>query len=91
MIVVALLAIPLNARRKAKVRVLRGGLALDALYFLAGDVDRAGELVGLEHPAFHHILDLRTSEAEVLGRLSYSDFLAVFVFHPKVTSSPGED
>src|SRR5918994_1441702 len=68
--------------RKAEVRVLRGGLALDALYLLARDVDRAGELVGLEHPAFHHILDLPRSEAEILGRLHHGDFLAFFVFHP---------
>jgi hypothetical protein len=33
--------------RSRGVRVLRGGLALDALYLLARDVDRAGELVGL--------------------------------------------
>src|SRR5918994_1335103 len=74
--------------RKAEVRVLRGGLALDALHLLARDVDRAGELVGLEHPAFHHILNRRTSEAEILGRFRYGDFVAVFVFHPKVTSPP---
>src|SRR3712207_2970634 len=68
--------------RIAEVRVLRGGLALDALYLLARDVDRAGELVGLEHPAFHHILDLPRSEVEILGRLPQGDFLAFFVFHP---------
>ncbi len=60
----------------------RGGLAVDALHLLARDVDRAGELVSLEHPAFHHILDRRTSEAEILGSFRYGDFLAVFVFHP---------
>ncbi len=48
----------------------RGGLALDALHLLARDVDCAGELVGLEHPAFHHILNRRTSEAELLGRFA---------------------
>src|SRR5215211_1037820 len=68
--------------RIAEVRVLRGGLALDALYLLARDVDRAGELVGLEHPAFHHILDLPRSEVEILGRLPQGDFHAFFVFHP---------
>src|SRR3712207_6109305 len=61
---------------------LRGGLALDALYLFARDVDRAGELVGLEHPALDHILDLPTSEAEILSRLYHGDLLAVFVFHP---------
>jgi hypothetical protein len=90
---VALLEIPRNAKEpgKAKVCVLRGGLALYALHLLARDVDRACELVGLEHPAFHHILDLRTSEAEILGRFRYGDLLAVFVIHRKVTSSPGKD
>ena len=68
--------------RIAEIRVLRGGLALDALYLLARDVDRAGELVGLEHPAFHHILDLPRSEVEILGRLRQGDFFAFFVFHP---------
>jgi hypothetical protein len=55
---------------------LRGGLALDALYLLARDVDRAGEFVGLEYTAFHHILDLPRSETEILGRLHHGDFLA---------------
>src|SRR5215217_3751467 len=68
--------------RIAEVRVLWGGLALDALYLLARDVDRAGELVGLEHPAFHHVLDLPRSEVEILGRLPQGNLLAVFVFHP---------
>src|SRR3954470_6307060 len=67
--------------RMAEVRVfLRGGLALDAFYLLARDVDGTGELVGLEHPAFHHILDLPGGEVEILGRLPQGDFLAVFVF-----------
>src|SRR3954466_15588579 len=67
--------------RMAEVRVfLRGGLALDAFYLLARDVDGTGELVGLEHPAFHHILDLPRSEVEILGRLPQADFLAFFVF-----------
>src|SRR5215213_5973789 len=68
--------------RMVEVRVLRGGLALDALYLLARDVDGTGELVGLEHPAFHHILDLPRSEVEILGRLPQADFLAFFVFDP---------
>jgi hypothetical protein len=42
---------------------------------------QAGELVGLEHPAFHHIQDLPGSEAEILGRLPHGDFLAFLVFH----------
>src|SRR5215211_1176345 len=71
-----------HSRIAEEVRVLRGGLALDALYLLARDVDRAGELVGLEHPAFHHILDLPRSEVEILGRLPQGDFHAFFVFHP---------
>ena len=71
-----------DSPRIAEIRVLRGGLALDALYLLARDVDRAGELVGLEHPAFHHILDLPRSEVEILGRLRQGDFFAFFVFHP---------
>ena len=77
--------------RKAKVFILRGSLALNALHLLARDVDRAGELVGLEHPAFHHLLNRCTSETQILGRFRYGDFLAVFVFHPKVTSPPGKD
>jgi hypothetical protein len=88
---VALPRVPHNAGRKAKDRVLRGSLAFDALHLLASDVDRAGELVGLEHPAFHHILNRRRSEAEILGRFRYCDFLAVFVFHPNNTFSPGKD
>ena len=48
--------------------VSRGSLALDALHLLPRDVDRAGELVGLELPAFHHFLNRRTSEAQILGR-----------------------
>jgi hypothetical protein len=71
--------------------VLRGSLALDALHLLPRDVHRAGELLGLEHPAFHHILNRRTSEAQILGRFRYGDFLAVFVFHPNNTSPPGKD
>ena len=46
--------VPHNAGRKAKARLLRGSLALDALHLLPRDVDRAGELLGLEHPAFDH-------------------------------------
>jgi hypothetical protein len=53
--------VPRNAGRKAKDRLLRGGLALDTLHLLPRDVDRAGELVGLEHPAFHHFLNRRRS------------------------------
>src|SRR5215208_1270781 len=82
---------PTGRGRKAKDRVLRGSLALDALHLLARDVDRAGELVGLEHPAFDHILNRRRSEAEILGRFHYGDFLAVFVFHPNNTFPPGKD
>jgi len=76
--------------RIAEVRVLRSGLALDALYLLGRAVDRAGELVGLEHPAFHHILNLPTSEAEILGRLHHGDFLA-FLSSTLLTSLPGKD
>ena len=68
--------------RIAEIRVLRGGLALDALYLLARDVDRASELLRLEHPAFDHILNLPRSEVEILGRLRQGDFFAFFVFHP---------
>ena len=68
--------------RMVEVRVLRGGLALDALYFLARDVDGTGEPVGLEHPALHHILDLPRSEVEILGRLPQGEVLAFFVFDP---------
>src|SRR5215208_2777216 len=82
---------PTGRGRKAKDRVLRGSLALDALHLLARDVDRAGELVGLEHPAFDHILNRRRSEAEILGRFPYGDFLAVFVCHPNTTFPPGKD
>src|SRR5215213_1652316 len=71
-----------HSRIAEEVRVLRGGLALDALYLLARDVDRAGELVGPEHPAGDHILDLPRSEVQILGRLPQGDFLAGFVFHP---------
>jgi hypothetical protein len=78
-------------RGKAEVRVLRGGLALDPLYLLARDVDRAGEPVGLEYPAFDHIQDLPAAEAEILGRLHHGDLLAAFVFHPKITSSSGKE
>jgi hypothetical protein len=78
-------------RGKAEVRVLRGGLALDPLYLLARDVDRAGEPVGLEYPAFDHIQDPLGGEAEILGRLLHGDLLAAFVFHRKVTSSPGKN
>jgi hypothetical protein len=74
-----------------EVRVLWGGLALDALYLFARDVDRAGELVGLEHPAFDHILDLPAGEPKILGRLHHGELLAVFVFHPTLTSLPGKD
>src|SRR5215217_7223749 len=73
---------PGHSRIAEEVRVLRGGLALDALYLLARDVDRAGELVGPEHPAVDHILDLPRSEVQILGRLPQGDFLAGFVFHP---------
>jgi hypothetical protein len=38
---------PVATQEAKKARVLRGGLALDALHLLARDVDRAGELVGL--------------------------------------------
>jgi hypothetical protein len=79
---VAPLEVPRNTGCKAKERLLRGSLALDALHLLPRDVDRAGELVGLEHPAFHHILNRRRSEAQILGRFPYGDFHAVFVFHP---------
>src|SRR5687767_11010672 len=71
-----------NNPRIDEVRVLRGGLALDALYLLARDVDRTGELVGLEHPAFHHRLNLPRSEVEILGRFPQCEVLAIFVFHP---------
>lgn len=71
-----------NASGKVKERVLRGSLALDALHLLARDVDRTSELVGLEHPAFHHILNRRRSEAQILGRFHYGDFHAVLVIHP---------
>jgi hypothetical protein len=81
----------LEKRRIAEVCVLRGGFALDALYLLARNMDRTGELVGLEHPAFHHIQDLPRSEAEILGRLPHGDFLAVFVFHPTNLLVPGKD
>jgi hypothetical protein len=70
---------------------LGGSLVLDALHLLPRDVHRASELLGLEHPAFHHILNRRTSEAQILGRFRYGDFLAVFVFHPNNTSPPGKD
>src|SRR5829696_8368483 len=73
---------PGHSRIAKEVRVLRGGLALDALYLLARDVDRVGELVGPEHPAVDHILDLPRSEVQILGRLPQGDFLASFVFHP---------
>jgi hypothetical protein len=66
---------------KAKERVLRGSLALDALHLLARDVDRASELLRLEYPAFDHILNLPRSEVEILGRFPYGDSHAVFVFH----------
>src|SRR5215212_11377238 len=82
---------PGHSRIAEEVRVLRGGLALDALYLLARDVDRAGELVGLEHPAVDHILDLPRSEVQILGCLPQGDFLAGFVFHPTLTSLPGKD
>src|SRR5215213_11849951 len=80
-----------HSRIAEEVRVLRGGLALDALYLLARDVDRAGELVGLEHPAVDHILDLPRSEVQILGCLPQGDFLASFVFHPTLTSLTGKD
>jgi hypothetical protein len=73
--------VPRNTGCKAKARLLRGSLALDALHLLPRDVDRSGELVGLEYPAFHHILNRRRSEAQILGRFPYGDFHAVFVFH----------
>jgi hypothetical protein len=73
------------------VRVLRGTLALEALHLLARDVDSVGEVVGLEHPAFDHIVNRRRSETEILGCFRYGDFHAVFVFHLKVTSPPGKD
>src|SRR5215217_9527379 len=82
---------PGHSRIAEEVRVLRGGLALDALYLLARDVDRAGELVGPEHPAVDHILDLPRSEVQILGCLPQGDFLASFVFHPTLTSLPGKD
>src|SRR3712207_4818787 len=44
-------------------------------------MDRAGEPVGLDYPAVHHLLDLRTAEAEILGGLHHGDFLATLVFH----------
>ena len=47
--------VPHNAGRKAKARLLRGSLALDALHLLPRDVDRSGELVGLRT----HIIVLR--------------------------------
>ena len=73
----------------AEARVLWGRLALDAFYLLARDVDRSGELVGLENPTFDHVLDLPTGEPEVLGCLHYGELLAVFVLH--ATSLPGKD
>ena len=54
-------------------------------------MDRADELVGLEHPAFDHILDLSAGESKILGRLHHGELLAVFVFHPTLTSLPGKD
>jgi hypothetical protein len=61
--------------------VLWGCLALDAFYLLAGDVDGSSELLGLENPAFDHVLDLPTGEAEVLGCLHHGELLAVIVLH----------
>ncbi len=62
--------------------LLRSGLAFDALHFLAGYVNRSGELVGLEQPAVHHLQDPRTREAEILGRLLHGDCIAILVVHP---------
>src|SRR5215203_3302955 len=73
---------PISRRTQSQDPSITGGLALDALHLLPRDVDRASEIVGLEHPAFHHILNRRRSEAQILGRFRYGDFHAVFVFHP---------
>src|SRR5215216_5563331 len=81
---------PGHSRIAEEVRVLRGGLALDALYFLARDVDRAGELVGPEHPAVDHILDLPRSEVQILGCLPQGDFLRL-LSSTLLTSLPGKD
>ncbi len=62
----------------------RGGLALDALHLLSGDMDRAGELVSLEYPVVHHLLDRRAADAEVLGRLHHGNDFSILVFHPNL-------
>lgn len=67
--------------RMAEARILWGCLALDAFYLLARDVDGSSELLGLENPAFDHVLDLTTGETEVLGYLHHGELLAVFVLH----------
>jgi hypothetical protein len=56
-------------------------LALDAFHFLARDVDGSSEPLGLDNPAFDHVLYLPAGEAEVLGRLYHGDLVAVLVFH----------
>jgi hypothetical protein len=60
---------------------LWGCLALDAFYLLARDVDRSSEPLGIDNPAFYHVLYLPTGETEVLGCLHHGDLLAVLVFH----------
>jgi len=49
-----------------------------------GDMDRAGELVSLEYPAVHHLLDRRAADAEVLGRLHHGNDFSILVFHPNL-------
>jgi hypothetical protein len=90
-LMLALSVILRNAVRRAEVRSLGGCLALDALHLLARDVDCSGELIGFDQPALDHILYLGRSEAQILGRFRYCDFVAVFVIHPKLTSSPEND
>jgi hypothetical protein len=60
---------------------LRGCLALDAFHLFTRDVDGSGEPLGLDNPAFDHVLYLPTGETEVLGCLHHGDLLAVLVFH----------